>query len=434
MNETLAQMERELLGHLLSDNAHFHEAAEVLAATDFALDSHQRIFCAIAALIETGKSADLLTVSQRLGETGEIAAIGGCSYVMSLTEGLVHSTPNVASRVEAGASLLRSVGKIGHLIASQSVQKGTDPDELITLAEERLLELQARSSLGHQMSIAKCIPLTMSAIRQDRERRSDLLGLTTGVPQLNKVTRGIQAGEIWIVGSGSGAGKTSLLVQMTVANCSTGIPVQLFSLEMTREQLIRRMLAAVSGVPFFRVRDPRQASEGEMNDIARAAEKISTWPLHIEDAAGLTISKIVAKARLALRRHGVKLIGVDYAQIVNAPGKDERLRVASISRALTALAKEEHVAVVALSQLSRADRSSPNRRPRMSDLRESSQLENDAHVVVLLHREVDEEFGKLSTSGELIIAKQRSGETGAFPIIFDKRSLTFREASQAVAA
>jgi replicative DNA helicase len=130
----------------------------------------------------------------------------------------------------------------------------------------------------------------------------------------------------------------------------------------------------------------------------------------------------------SIRRYGVKLVGVDYVQIVNAAGRDERLRVAAISRGLTRLAKDEQVPVVALSQLSRPDRTNVNRRPTMSDLRESSQLENDAHCIVLAHREWDEEYGKLKSDGELIVAKQRSGETGAFPINYDKRTLTFGNA------
>jgi replicative DNA helicase len=132
---------------------------------------------------------------------------------------------------------------------------------------------------------------------------------------------------------------------------------------------------------------------------------------------------------LAIRRHGVKLIGVDYVQIVNAPGRDERLRVAAISRGLTRLAKDEQVPVVVLSQLARPDRSNSNRRPTMSDLRESSQLENDAHCIVLAHREWDEEYGKLRSDGELIVAKQRSGETAAFPVNYDRRTLTFADAN-----
>ena len=156
--------------------------------------------------------------------------------------------------------------------------------------------------------------------------------MSTGLPELDKVTRGIQPGEIWIVGSGSGHGKTAALVQVTIANCSAGVPVQIFSLEMTGEQILRRILAAVSGVSFYRIRDPRESSPDDMAAIERAAATIEKWPLHIEDACGLTIAKLIAKARLAVRRYGVKLIGVDYVQIVMAPGKEERLRVAAISR------------------------------------------------------------------------------------------------------
>jgi replicative DNA helicase len=162
-----------------------------------------------------------------------------------------------------------------------------------------------------------------------------------------------------------------------------------------------------------------------MQAVEEAAARIQKWPLHIVDDSSLSIEKLSAMARLAVRRDGVKLVAVDYCQIVSAQGRDERLRVAAVSRGLTRLAKDEGVPVLVLSQLARADRSNPTRRPFMSDLRESSQLENDAHVIALLHREWDEEAGRLSSDGELIIAKQRSGETGAVPITYNRRSLTF---------
>jgi replicative DNA helicase len=431
MNGELAQTERELLGHILSNNNHFHEAAEHLVAGDFRLDSHRVIFSAIAQLVEVGQPADLITLGQKLTAMSSLNSVGGMAYVSDLTTGLVFNRSGISSHVDAirRESLRWELSGIAQSLISAADDGANDPEELVAMTEERLLELRARTNAGQHIAIAESAKATMDAMRTERARSSDLLGLSTGLPKLDQLTRGIQKGEYTVVGSGSGCGKTSFLTQVTVANCSVGIPVQIFSLEMTREQLLRRILAIKSGVPFFRVRDPRQANDTEMNLVERAANEIAKWPLYIEDAAGLTISKIVAKARLAVRRHGVKLVGVDYAQIVNAPGKDERLRVASISRSLTALAKDEQVPVIALSQLARADRSSGNRRPRMSDLRESSQLENDAHLVILLHREADEEFGKLSTAGELIIAKQRSGETGAFPIIFDKRSLTFSAAA-----
>jgi replicative DNA helicase len=223
------------------------------------------------------------------------------------------------------------------------------------------------------------------------------------------------------------------MTQAASANCRQDTPVLLFSQEMSKHQLLRRLLAQESAVSYPCIADPLWAKDSDMQAIDEAARRIAKWPLHIVDDSSLSIEKLSAIARLAVRRDGVQLVAVDYVQIVGAQGRDERLRVAAVSRGLTRLAKDEDVPVLALSQLARADRSSPNRRPMMSDLRESSQLENDAHVIALLHREWDEDEGRLASDGELIIAKQRSGETGALPITFNRRSLVF-EARTAVTA
>jgi replicative DNA helicase len=261
----------------------------------------------------------------------------------------------------------------------------------------------------------------------ERMRTGDLLGLPTGLEPLDILTRGLQKGEITLVGARSGVGKSCLMGQAAIANCSQGVPVMVISIEMNREQILRRLMAAISGVPFPRLKDSKWATDAEMASAAEATHLISTWPLQIVDDSAITIEKLTATARLAIRREGVKLVAVDYCQIVSATGRDERLRVAAVSRGLTRLAKDEGVPVLALSQLARADRSNPNRRPAMSDLRESSQLENDAHVIALLHREWDANEGRLSSDGELIVAKQRSGETGALPVTFNRRSLVFEE-------
>jgi replicative DNA helicase len=224
-----------------------------------------------------------------------------------------------------------------------------------------------------------------------RNRKRELLGLPTGLAAMDALTRGFQPGEIIVAGSRSGIGKSSLMCQAAAANCRQGTPALLFSLEMSKQQLLRRLLAEESAVPFPRIADPRWATDSEMQAIDEAAARITKWPLYIVDDSSLSIEKLIAMARLAVRRDGVKLVAVDYVQIVGAQGRDERLRVAAVFRGLTRLAKDEDVPVLALSQVARADRSSPNRRPAMSDLRESSQLENDAHVIALLHRPWDED-------------------------------------------
>jgi len=421
--------ERTILGAILIQNESFYEAAQELRVDEFYLDSHRRIYACISRLMSRGSAADSTTVPEELRATRELDAVGGMAYLLDL-EGGIPRNFQIASyvRLIKEKASLRDVRVLGATLGAIAEEPGRSAEEVLDLAEAHLLEIRSGRNTSLSKSGADDMGLLLSRMWEEKNRSSDLLGLPTGIPDLDTITRGYQPGEITIVGAKSGVGKTSLLIQSAIANISQGHPVLLFSLEMTKEQILRRILCAVSGVPFPRVRDPRWATEQDMQLLTKAAVEIEKWPLHIVDAAGITIDKITATARLAIRRHGVKLVGVDYCQIVNAPGKDERLRVSAISRGLTRLAKDEQVPVVVLSQLSRPDRSNANRRPAMSDLRESSQLENDAHCIVLAHREWDEEMGKLTSEGVLIVAKQRSGETGAFPINYERRTLTFGRA------
>jgi replicative DNA helicase len=418
--------ERTILGAILLENTAFYEAAQDLRADEFYLDSHRRIYACISRLMNRGSSADTTTVPEEFRATNELEAVGGFAYILDLTDGIPrHFSISSYVRLVKEKATLREMQELGNTLTEITSEPGRTAEDVIDRTEARLLEIRAGRDKTLNKAIAEEMTPLISRMWEEKNRTSDLLGLPSGVAPLDLMTRGYQPGEITIIGAKSGVGKTSLLIQTAVANVSEGVPVLLFSLEMTRQQILRRILSAVSGVAFPRVRDPRWASEVDMQRITEAAGQIEKWPLHIVDAAGITIEKITASSRLAIRRHGVKLIGVDYVQIVNAAGRDERLRVATISRGLTRLAKDEQVPVVALSQLSRPDRTNANRRPTMSDLRESSQLENDAHCIVLAHREWDEEYGKLKSDGELIVAKQRSGETGAFQINYDKRTLTF---------
>jgi replicative DNA helicase len=424
--------EQTILGAILIENSAFYDAAQELRNDEFYLDSHRRIYACISRLMTRGSAADITTVPEELRATGELEATGGIGYILELETGIPRnfSITSYVRLVKEKASL-REMRALGENLMTTAEESGRTAEDLLDRTEGRLLEIRA----GRDTSLSKAAVDEMGPLLkrmwEEKNRAGDLLGLPSGVPGIDLMTRGYQAGEITIIGAKSGVGKTSLLIQTAVANVRDGDPVLLFSLEMTRQQILRRILCAVSGVPFPKIRDPRWASEQDMQLLTKAAVEIEKWPLHIVDSAGITIEKIAAAARLAIRRHGVKLIGVDYVQIVNATGRDERLRVAAISRGLTRLAKDEQVPVVVLSQLARPDRSNANRRPTMSDLRESSQLENDAHCIILAHREWDEEFGKLKSEGELIVAKQRSGETGAFQINYDRRTLTFGQTLQA---
>ncbi len=429
MNTSAPDFERYLLGHCLDDNAQFLEATELLRAEDFSLSAHQTIFRSIAFVLAGGQSADHTTVGQFLIKHSQVDAVGGIAYLSSLTEGLVRGRKNVRDYAEMvrESAQRRRLTALTERVASESILPTSDVEELIAKTENGLLDIRASSLRAGSSSVASAIVPLMNRLHHERKRKSDLLGLSCGVESLDVLTRGLQPGEVTVVGARSGVGKSSLMTQAAIANCKSGTPVMIFSVEMSRDQNLRRIFAAVASVSFPRVRDTRYANESDMQALSQASATVLEWPLHIIDESSITIEKLTASARLAVRREGVKLICVDYAQIVAATGRDERLRVAAVSRGLTRLAKDEGVPVMLLSQLARADRANPNRRPTMSDLRESSQLENDAHTIVLLHREWDEQEGRLSSDAEIIVAKQRSGETGVLPATFNKRSLFFEK-------
>ena len=421
------EMEHDLLGHCLIDNSAFLEAQELLTSADFSLGSHRMISVAIGSLITSGRPANMVTLTQYLLERGELDGIGGgAAYISSLTDGIVPSRAAVRDYAKSIAekARLRRLIHVTHRASEDAQKPGAGAEEVLANIENELLELRAPSRqirrasqrrfqrcssawIGSAIAKAICSACPPDLRPWMRSRADSSRASSSSSEQ------------------GPETGRAALMCQAAAANCRQETPVLLFSLEMGTQQLLRRLIAAESAVPFPRIADPRWATASDVRAIEEAAARIQKWPLRIVDDSSLSIERLTATARLAVRRDGVKLVAVDYVQIVSAQGRDERLRVAAVSRGLTRLAKDEDVPVLALSQLARADRSSPNRRPAMSDLRESSQLENDAHVVALLHREWDEDEGRLSSDGELIIAKHRSGETGAVPITFNRRSLTF---------
>ena len=423
--------ERTILGCVLLDNAAYDDAAAILRADDFGLTAHGRVFRRMGEMLGAGRTVDQITLGEELASRGELQSIGGLAWLAALIEGLPRRLAvGDYIRIVREKRILRDLRQIGDGLATRVQDAGASAETLLGETEQRLLELRAGTEAQRETAISAAIVPLLDRLQREHVRTRELLGLPTGIGCFDKVTRGFQDGEITQFGARSGVGKSAAMIQAAVENCRRGTPVLLFSLEMTREQILRRILSAVSGISFPRVRDPKWATEQDMEAIHRASAKVAEWPLHVVDTSGVTIDRLTAMARLAIRRHGVKLVAVDYAQIVSAEGRDERLRVANVSRGLTRLAKDEGVPVLVLSQLARTEKINANRRPTMSDLRESSQLENDAHCIALLHRSWNEEEGRLSSDAELIIAKQRSGETGIFPLTLDRRTLTFADARQ----
>lgn len=413
--------ERAILGAILIDQEAYYEAAAELAADDFHLDSHRRIFRLFESM--ASEQLDIVTVSSALSATGQTDAIGGLAYLSSLTEGLPRRLGiRPYCRQVREKSKLRQILSLGERYASLAADGESRSMDLVEGIQESL-----QSILGEDRDDSTVKSFTVGALDRFREERKGLgSGISYGVGRaLDEFTGGMRAGEVTVVGARSGVGKTALMCQAAAANARVQIPVALFSLEMTREQILRRLWSIESRVPYKRVTDPWLANVAETENVHDAAMRIAEWPLQIFDREDLTLAKILALARIAIRRRKVRFIAVDYAQEVDAPGRDERAKVMMVCRRLTQLVKHEDCSLMLLSQLTKIRREDYARAPVVGDLIESGKLENVAHLVLLLHRGWDEERRRLDERAELIVPKQRRGETGVLEAVFDRRTATF---------
>jgi replicative DNA helicase len=427
-------IERLLMGSiLLGDqkfNQEFSEAAEKLIPEDFSLDSNRRIFARFGAMVDAGKPINTATLMDELLRNGQIESVGGLSYLNSLTEER-YKPPTVTEliRIVKEKSMARQLINACDLAAKNAFEKDAADivGQLQTSLEAILLGSEQDDPLVSSYGIAALDEF-------ERDRKTQQRGLSYGISSLDSFTGGMRKGEVTVVGARSGVGKTSLMVQTAVANCRAGIPVHLFSLEMTRQQILQRIWSIVSKVPHKRISDGTTTEE-QAKLVRNAAAQVLEWPLRIHDNSELSLNQIVAAGRLSIRRHGTRFIAVDYAQEVDAEGKDERTRVIAVCRKLARMVKHENCSLMLLSQLVKLGREHYNKPPVVTDLVESGKLENVAHCIVLLHRGWDDAKATVTNEGELIIPKQRRGATGVKPAHFNHITLTFeameREEGQA---
>lgn len=427
---TAERMERVLLYSILLDNTHFYEAERIVRAEYWFNTWNRMIWIAMSRLAAEKSPIELHTLIADLTENGQLGLAGGVEYLADLLKMDRPYGNVVAYALEVKEAWdLRELQKMAYDVALKADGKNGSFRRLRGEMEDHMLNHSTDSVYSPEHRDLDLDNLLVQ-MEEERNRKNDLLGLPSGIKRLDEITRGFQRGEITMCGASSGGGKTGFLAQCLVEACRMNVPTLCFSLEMDKTAMLRRLACIVSGVPFPRCRDPRWATKDDMRAIYAAAEEIKQWPLFINDVSGISIQQLSATARLYIRRHDVGFIGCDYVQIVDAPGKDERLRVGNVSRGLTKLAKDEQVPILALSQLSRPDRRDESKIPGQSALRESSQLENDAHVILILHRERDAETGRWKSEGKLRIAKQRNGETADYPVWFDRSTLTFRDADE----
>jgi replicative DNA helicase len=433
--------EKTILGAILLDNAAHAEAAEKLEADDFSLDSHRRIFLRMTDLMNASRAVDIVTLSNELARLKEIEAVGGVAYLASLTEGLPRR-PVIEEyiRIVKDKSLLRKL----MLICSSAIARAADQGEsaigVLDETEAKLLEVSEQGLTQGFQSLEQIVQNSFGSIDNLYKESREVTGLATDFTQLDIMTSGLQKGELIIVAARPSMGKTAFAINIAQnAAINHAAIVAVFSLEMSKESLLRRMLASQAWVDQQKLQKGFLGRE-DHEKLQNALNQLVESHLFIDDTAGISLAEMRAKARrLRQNAGGLDLVVVDYLQLMTATvpssGKknyeNRTQEVSAVSRGLKALAKELNVPVVALSQLSRAGvQRKDDHRPMLSDLRESGSIEQDADVVAFIHREAyysrDEEMSEADKAkSEIILAKQRNGPTGTVHLNFVSRFTRF---------
>ncbi|HEY1986517.1 MAG TPA: replicative DNA helicase [Terracidiphilus sp.] len=439
--------EKTILGAILLDNAAHSEAAEKIEAEDFSLDSHRRIFMRMSELMNEQRAVDIVTLANELARNKEVESVGGVAYLASLTEGLPRR-PVIEEyiKIVKDKSLLRRLMMICSAAIARAADQTESALEVIGSAEQDLLNVSQRGLSGGFQSLDQIVAGSFGTIDNLYQQSREVTGLATDFYALDRCTSGFQKGELIIIAARPSMGKTAFAVNICQnAAVNHGAVVAVFSLEMSKESLLRRMLASQAWV------DQRKLQTGfirkeDHDKLQKALNDLVESQLFIDDTAGISLAEMRAKARRLKQTVGkLDLVMVDYLQLMSATlpsagGKRYENRtqeVSAISRGLKALAKELEVPVVALSQLSRSsERRGDDKRPLLSDLRESGSIEQDADVVAFIHREAyynrTEEMSEADKAkSEIIIAKQRNGPTETIHLNFISHFTRFENPEQA---
>jgi replicative DNA helicase len=412
------EAERAVLGTILLYPDRVYEAITLVNESEFTLPN-QHIFAAMAALAQRGKAVDHTTLTEVLRNSGDLQNCGGQSYLSGLTDGVMGNLREYTRIVKEHAKR-RRLAKLCD-IGSRQIEEGGTTEATIAELENGLLNLRAEQHKAEVAQVKNFAASVLTQLRKIHDGTGELIGFTTGIQGLDLDTTGIRRGELWMVGALPGRGKTAFGTQVALANSKLGTPTAMFSLEMTKEQVLMRGLSPEAGVSATKIRNPRYMNTSDFAAISNALDRMIEWPLFIDDSSSLSVNELVARAKLYKRRYGVELFVVDYLRLVKAQGNEIRERVGNAADALRQLAKDENVAVVCLSQLRRPQ--DINDPPQMVDLKESGDVEAHAHCVVLLYQPVQD--GQFTGEDQIIIGKQRNGPLGTLPVVFDKQTLTF---------
>lgn len=414
--------ERVILGGMLIDNEAILKVIELLTPEDFYRQAHQEIYRVILELFQVNEPADLLTVTNFLKKSGQLEKIGGAKYLATLVDE-VPTSAHIGhyAKIVREKSILRRLIEGATEIVTGGYEEEKSVEEFLDHAESIIFEIASRQVHQGFFPIKDVVKSSFKTIEQLYEKKELVTGVTTGFKDLDRLTSGLQPSDLVIVAGRPSSGKTALALSIAEnAACDAKIPCAIFSLEMSKEQLVQRLLCSRAEVDSYKLRGGFLA-ENDWPKLTRAAGILSEAPIYIDDSPVLTVLEMRAKARRLKREKDLGLIVVDYLQLVRPSHRVEsrEREISEISRGLKALAKELHVPVLALSQLNRGVENRQDKRPMLADLRESGALEQDSDVVMFIYR--DEMYNPESPDqgkAEIIIGKQRNGPTGKVLLAF----------------
>ncbi|AZV45629.1 replicative DNA helicase [Peribacillus asahii] len=419
------EAEQAVLGAIFLEPSSLTVTSEVLIPEDFYRSAHQKIFNVMLKLNDEGMAVDLITVTEELAATKSLEEIGGVTYLSELA-GSVPTAANVEyyARIVEEKSLLRRLIRTATNIAQEGYSREDEVEDLLGEAEKNIMEVAQRKNSGSFQNIKDVLVRTYDNIEELTNRKGDVTGIPTGFAELDRMTAGFQRNDLIIVAARPSVGKTAfaLNIAQNVAT-KTDENVAIFSLEMGAEQLVMRMLCAEGNINAQNLRTGALTDE-DWRKLTMAMGSLSNAGIYIDDTPGVRIGEIRSKCRRLKQENGLGMILIDYLQLIQGNGRSGENRqqeVSEISRSLKALARELEVPVIALSQLSRGVEQRQDKRPMMSDIRESGSIEQDADIVAFLYR--DDYYDKESENKniiEIIIAKQRNGPVGTVSLAFVK--------------
>ncbi len=419
------EAEQSVLGAIFLEPQAMITAAEIVMPEDFYRVAHQKIFQTMLRLSDQGKAIDVVTVTEELSAKKELEDVGGITYISEIANS-VPTAANIAhyAKIVEEKSLLRRLIRVATSIVEDGFTREDEVEALLSEAERKMMEVANRKNAGDFKHIKDVLVETYDNIEKLHTRKGDVTGIPTGFRDLDKMTAGFQRNDLIIVAARPSVGKTafSLNVAQNVAT-KTNENVAIFSLEMGAEQLVMRMLCAEGNIDAQVLRTGSLTTE-DWRKLTMAMGSLSNAGIFIDDTPGIRVNEIRAKCRRLKQEYGLGMILIDYLQLIQGSGGSQANRqqeVSEISRSLKGLARELQVPVIALSQLSRGVEQRQDKRPMMSDLRESGSIEQDADIVAFLYREdyYDKETENQNMI-EIIIAKQRNGPTGTVTLAFVK--------------